>query len=113
MNLVGKILTVFVFVAALTFMCFTVAVYATHKNWKLRVDNPGGNPSLSPDILGYEIFRYGLDVIVHFSCRDMNRMGMESRALQLARLGLKNILALTGDYSGKGLNTSTLPYRCP
>ncbi len=65
-------------------------------------DNPGGNPSLSPDILGYEIFRYGLDVIVHFSCRDMNRMGMESRALQLARLGLKNILAVTGDYSGKG-----------
>ncbi len=72
-------------------------------------DNPGGNPSLSPDILGYEIFRYGLDVIVHFSCRDMNRMGMESRALQLARLGLKNILALTGDYSGKGFGGRGAP----
>jgi len=65
-------------------------------------DNPGGNPSLSPDVLGHEIFRHGLDVIVHFTCRDMNRVGMESRALQLARMGIKNILALTGDYSGKG-----------
>lgn len=65
-------------------------------------DNPGGNPSLSPDVLGYEIFKLGLDVIVHFTCRDTNRMGMESRALQLARMGMKNVLALTGDYSGKG-----------
>ncbi len=30
-------------------------------------DNPGGNPSLSPDVLGSEIFAYGLDVIVHFT----------------------------------------------
>ena len=65
-------------------------------------DNPGGNPSLSPDVLGYEIFNYGMDVIVHFTCRDTNRVGMESRALQLAHMGMKNILALTGDYSGKG-----------
>lgn len=72
-------------------------------------DNPGGNPSLSPDVLGYEIFRHGLDVIVHFTCRDMNRMGMESRALQLARMGIKNILCLTGDYSGKGFGGRGTP----
>ena len=65
-------------------------------------DNPGGNPSLSPDVLGYEIFKLGLDVIVHFTCRDMNRVGIESRALQLAMMGMKNILALTGDYAGQG-----------
>jgi methylenetetrahydrofolate reductase (NADPH) len=72
-------------------------------------DNPGGNPSLSPDVLGYEIFKHGLDVIVHFTCRDMNRVGMESRALQLARMGIKNILALTGDYSGKGFGGQGAP----
>jgi methylenetetrahydrofolate reductase (NADPH) len=72
-------------------------------------DNPGGNPSLSPDVLGYEIFKYGLDVIVHFTCRDLNRVGMESRALQLARMGMKNILALTGDYSGKGFGGQGKP----
>ena len=65
-------------------------------------DNPGGNPSLSPDVLGYEIFKLGMDVIVHFTCRDMNRVGLESRAIQLAMMGMKNILALTGDYAGQG-----------
>ena len=38
-----------------------------------------------------------------------NRVGMESRALQLARLGMKNILALTGDYSGKGFGGRGTP----
>ncbi len=65
-------------------------------------DNPGGNPALSPDALGHDMMDYGMDVIVHFTCRDTNRVGMESRALQLAHMGMKNILALTGDYSGKG-----------
>ncbi len=72
-------------------------------------DNPGGNPALSPDVLGSEIFKQGMDVIVHFTCRDMNRVGMESRALQLARMGIKNILALTGDYSGKGFGGKGAP----
>ncbi|MGA7143565.1 MAG: methylenetetrahydrofolate reductase C-terminal domain-containing protein [Desulfobacterales bacterium] len=72
-------------------------------------DNPGGNPSLSPDVLGHEIFEIGMDVIVHFTCRDMNRVGMESRALQLAMMGMKNILALNGDYSGKGFGGQGAP----
>lgn len=72
-------------------------------------DNPGGNPALSPDAIGREILDFGLDVIVHFTCRDMNRMGMESRALQLARMGMKNILALTGDYSGQGFGGRGTP----
>lgn len=60
-------------------------------------DNPGGNPSLSPD------------VITHFTCRDSNRIGMESRAWQLDRMGMKNILALTGDYSGTGYGGQGMP----
>ncbi|MBM9606465.1 methylenetetrahydrofolate reductase C-terminal domain-containing protein [Desulfopila inferna] len=72
-------------------------------------DNPGGNPALSPDALGHEMQSYGMDVIVHFTCRDSNRVGMESRALQLAHMGMKNILALTGDYSGKGFGGRGTP----
>jgi len=72
-------------------------------------DNPGGNPSLSPDAIGYRIFSIGMDVIVHFTCRDMNRVGMESRALQLAMIGMKNILAITGDYSGMGFGGQGAP----
>jgi methylenetetrahydrofolate reductase (NADPH) len=72
-------------------------------------DNPGGNPALSPDVLGRDILDRGMDVIVHFTCRDANRMGLESRALQLAHMGLKNILALTGDYSGQGFGGRGTP----
>jgi methylenetetrahydrofolate reductase (NADPH) len=72
-------------------------------------DNPGGNPSLSPDVIGHEIFSVGMDVIVHFACRDMNRAGLESRALQLAMMGMKNILALTGDYTAKGFGGWAAP----
>jgi 5,10-methylenetetrahydrofolate reductase len=39
----------------------------------------------------------------------MNRVGMESRALQLAMMGIKNILALTGDYSGRGFGGQGAP----
>jgi methylenetetrahydrofolate reductase (NADPH) len=72
-------------------------------------DNPGGNPSLSPDAFGSEIFKIGMDVIIHFTCRDINRVGMESRALQLAMMGMKNILALTGDYTGSGYGGQGAP----
>ena len=34
MNLVGKILTVLIFVMSLVFMSFAMAVYATHRNWR-------------------------------------------------------------------------------
>ncbi len=65
-------------------------------------DNPGGNASLGPDVLGREIMDLGMDVLIHMTCRDLNRAGLESRALQLSRMGLRNILALTGDFPGAG-----------
>jgi uncharacterized protein YlxW (UPF0749 family) len=40
MNLVGKILTVLIFVMSLVFASFAVAVYATHKNWYLEITRP-------------------------------------------------------------------------
>lgn len=45
MNLVGKIFVVLILVMSLTFMAFSVAVYATHKNWMLAVTNPPENVS--------------------------------------------------------------------
>jgi len=65
-------------------------------------DNPGGNPRLSPDVLGLDIKYRGMDVIIHLACKDYNRNGIESRAYQLSRMGLENILALTGDYPVEG-----------
>jgi len=65
-------------------------------------DNPGGNSALTPDALAPEIQKYGLDALVHFSCRDMNRNAVESRANALARAGVNNLLVLTGDYPASG-----------
>ncbi len=72
-------------------------------------DNPGGNPALSPDAIGRELLDNGMDVIVHFTCRDTNRVGMESRALQLARMGMRNILALNRRLFRRGLWRSRHP----
>ena len=61
-------------------------------------DNPGGNPSLSPDVLGSQIKQMGIEPIIHFACRDFNRNSAFSKALQLDRLDIENLLVLTGDY---------------
>jgi len=41
MNLVGKILVVFIFFASVAFMSFAVAVYGTHQNWKEKAAAEG------------------------------------------------------------------------
>jgi methylenetetrahydrofolate reductase (NADPH) len=65
-------------------------------------DNPGGGPALSPDVLGKEIKELGVAAIVHFSAKDVNRNGVESRALALDRVGVENLLVITGDYPTDG-----------
>ncbi|MEW6428865.1 MAG: methylenetetrahydrofolate reductase C-terminal domain-containing protein [Thermodesulfobacteriota bacterium] len=65
-------------------------------------ENAGGHPALSPEMLGLEIKRMGLDVITHFSCKDKNRNQMESQLFSWDREGLANLLVITGDYPKKG-----------
>lgn len=64
-------------------------------------DNPSGFPSLSPDVLSHEISTKGIASIVHITCRDSSRFGLLSRLQQLHRLGIKNLLVLTGDFPAK------------
>jgi methylenetetrahydrofolate reductase (NADPH) len=65
-------------------------------------DNAGGNPALSADIIGAEVLAMGMDAIVHFSCKDMNRNFIESRAFALQRQGVANLLVVSGDYPVSG-----------
>jgi methylenetetrahydrofolate reductase (NADPH) len=65
-------------------------------------DNAGGNPALWPDVLGPEIAAIGCDLMVHFSCKDMNRNMVEARAYALKRAGITNLLVITGDYPVSG-----------
>ncbi|WP_306591194.1 bifunctional homocysteine S-methyltransferase/methylenetetrahydrofolate reductase [Geothrix sp. 21YS21S-4] len=41
--------------------------------------------------------RVGVETILHYACRDRNLLGMQSDLLGAAGLGLRNLLAVTGD----------------
>lgn len=42
MTLLGKILTMLIFVMSIVFMAFAIAVYATHRNWRELATGPNG-----------------------------------------------------------------------
>ncbi len=65
-------------------------------------DNPGGNPAILADELGKEIFKLGIEPLVHFTCKDKNRNQMESQLYALDRAGVRNLLVMTGDYVVSG-----------
>jgi len=65
-------------------------------------ENAGGQAALSPEVLGLEINRMGLEVIVHFSSKDKNRNQMESLLFAWDRLGIRDLLVITGDYPQEG-----------
>lgn len=67
-------------------------------DWVSITDNAGGNPQLSPIALGTPILFAGKEVVIHLTCKDFNRYGLESQLWLLASQGFHNILALTGDY---------------
>jgi len=41
--------------------------------------------------------KVGIETIIHYTCRDRNLLGMQSDLLGAASLGIRNILAITGD----------------
>lgn len=61
-------------------------------------DSPMARVRISPIALAH-ILKEELDIesILHFTCRDRNLIGLQSELLGAAALGIKNILALTGD----------------
>lgn len=50
MNLIGKVITVLIFIMSLVFMAMAVSVYATHKNWRDVVKGPDGQSGLEAQI---------------------------------------------------------------
>ena len=65
-------------------------------------DLPGGNPALPPESFVAAIKEKGLTPIAHLTGKDGNRSSLESRLHALARMGVENILALTGDAQKEG-----------
>jgi len=67
-------------------------------DWISITDNAGGNPQLAPQALGKPILYAGKEVVIHLTCKDLNRNGLESEAWLLNSEGFHNVLAMTGDY---------------
>lgn len=70
--------------------------------WISITDSPGGTPMLPPDWLAGMVAEKASQVVVHLTCKDMNRNGLEAAAWRYAAEGFDNILAITGDYPGTG-----------
>jgi len=70
--------------------------------WISITDNPGGGPMLPPDWLAGLVAEHRNRVVLHLTCKDMNRNGLESAAWRYASEGFSNLLAITGDYPTGG-----------
>lgn len=61
-------------------------------------DGPRASSRMSAAALALQIQnKVGIDTVLHFVCRDRNVIGMQSDLMGYYALGLKNILAITGD----------------
>ncbi len=78
-------------------------------DWVSITDNAGGNPMLAPLALARPVRDGGREVVIHLSCKDFNRNGLESEAWQLASEGFHNLLVLTGDAAGRGIAGGAKP----
>lgn len=65
--------------------------------WISITDNPGGGPMLPPDWLAGLVAERRKQVVLHLTCKDMNRNGIEAAAWRYASEGFENLLAITGD----------------
>ena len=71
-------------------------------------DNPGANMKMCPMALSYLIQREtGIETVWQVTCRDRNRLGLQSDLLGAYALGIKNILPLRGDEPTPGDHPQT------
>lgn len=61
-------------------------------------DGPRATARMSPLSIAHLVEdQLGIETILHFSCRDRNLLGIQSDVLGAHALGLRNVLAVTGD----------------
>lgn len=72
-------------------------------------DNTGGVVHAAPLAACAILVQEGIDPILHMTCRDRNRMALQSDLLGASLLGIRNILCLTGDHMIHGDQPETKP----
>ena len=71
MTLLGKVFTVLIFIMSLVFMTFAVAVFATHKNWKMYVTNNTPNE------------KYGLGLMHQLTAQEKTNVNLRAEMEEL------------------------------
>ena len=72
-------------------------------------DNQGANMRLSSLALASLLHQRGIETVLQLTCRDRNRMALQSDLLGAAAFGIENILLLSGDHSRFGDHPDAKP----
>lgn len=72
-------------------------------------DNQGANMRLCALVLAGELKRHGIEPVLQLTCRDRNRVALQSDLLGAAALGIENLLLLSGDHSKFGDHPDARP----
>lgn len=80
----------------------SAACLAPHVDAVNVTDNQGANMRMSPLTAASLLVKEGIEPVMQLTCRDRNRLALQSDLLGAAGMGIHNILALTGDDIGCG-----------
>ena len=72
-------------------------------------DNSGANPHLSPLATARLVLDAGLEPIMQLSCRDRNRLALQSDLVGAAALGVRTVLLMGGDLVTAGDHPDAKP----
>ena len=72
-------------------------------------DNQRAIMRMSPLAACTILERNGYETIMHLTCRDRNRLALQSELLGAAAMGIKNILVMSGDHPSKGDHEGAKP----
>jgi 5,10-methylenetetrahydrofolate reductase len=78
------------------------AFVAPHVDAINITDNQGANMRMTPLTAAALLVREGIEPVMQVTCRDRNRLALQSDLLGAAAMGIHNLLALTGDDIGCG-----------
>lgn len=72
-------------------------------------DGQSANMRMGPLPLSYLLLNKGIEPIMQLTCRDRNRIALQSELINAASLGIQNVLCLTGDHIGLGDHPGAKP----
>jgi len=72
-------------------------------------DNQGANMRLSSLALAAQLQQTGTETVLQLTCRDRNRMALQSDLLGAASFGIENLLLLSGDHNRFGDHPDARP----